>query len=169
MKLHVDGSRISLRPAIDTDEQFLRSLYYNVRAPELALVPWSEEQRVQFANSQFDAQTSHYRIHYSTASFDIVEVDNIPAGRFTIDYGSSEITIVDMALIPEYRNQGIGTSLLLPLLARSERENKKIVLHVEVFNPAMHLYGRLGFNITATDNVYYSMERVPQMPSAALC
>lgn len=50
-----------------------------------------------------------------------------------------------IALVPEYRGQGIGTALLKQLLAITQPKFSAICLSIRADNPALRLYERLGF------------------------
>jgi GNAT superfamily N-acetyltransferase len=52
------------------------------------------------------------RANYAGAAFDVILVDGQPAGRLYVAREDDEICIVDIALLPEYCNRGIGTTLL---------------------------------------------------------
>ncbi len=161
---------IRLRPLVASDEAFLRRLYATVRAPELALTGWSDEQKSQFCNMQFDAQDQHYRSHYRDAEFQIVEqlsthpIDDVKAiGRVYCARlaESREDRLMEMSLVPEARGRGIGTSLIEAILARAERSGHTVSLHVEPANPARRLYARLGFTVVKTGDVYDQMHWQP--------
>ena len=66
------------------DEAFLLEVYASTRAAEMALVPWSDEQRTAFVRMQFQAQDSHYRQRYPDADFKLILVDNNPVGRIFV-------------------------------------------------------------------------------------
>lgn len=70
-----------LRPATDADIPFLFRVYASSRADEMALVDWSDEQKQDFLQMQFDAQHSYYHENYAQARFDVIEVDGVPVGR----------------------------------------------------------------------------------------
>jgi ribosomal protein S18 acetylase RimI-like enzyme len=57
----------------------------------------------------------------------------------------AEVRIVDIALLPDYCNRGIGTTLLRGLQSEAAAAGKPLRIHVERFNPALVLYHRLGF------------------------
>ena len=95
------------------------------------------------------------------ASFDVVLVDGEPVGRLYVHRGETEIRVVDIALLPEYRGSGIGKSLLRKLLAEADAATKSVTVHVERFNPALRLYERLGFHEIADHGVYLLLERRP--------
>lgn len=148
---------ITLHAVSDTDTELLRRIYASTRAAELAMTPWSEEQKEAFCRMQFDAQRSHYEKHYPAASHDIIQRDGVAAGRLYVDRGESEILIVDIALLPEHRGAGIGTRLLRELQEEARTAGKMLTIHVEKFNPALRLYERLGFSIKGDEGVYLLM------------
>ena len=51
---------------------------------------------------------------------------------------------IDITLLPEYRQSGIGTAILRGLLAEATRDEKPFRIHVEKFNRAQRLYKRLA-------------------------
>jgi len=149
---------LRLRPAHDQDRAFLTQVYASTRAEELAVTDWSEEQKAQFCQMQFDAQDAHYRAHYPTAEFSIIERAGVSAGRLYVDRWEKEIRIMDIALLPEHRNAGIGTKLICQLRDEARATGKTLSIHVEQFNPALRLYERLGFRKVADTGVYFLME-----------
>jgi ribosomal protein S18 acetylase RimI-like enzyme len=84
-----------------------------------------------------------------------------PAGRILIDEWTSEIRLVDIALMPAARARGIGTKLVGEVLERGAAAGKPVTIHVEAFNPALHLYERLGFEQVDTNGVYLLMKWTP--------
>jgi len=87
----------------------------------------------------------------------------VPAGRLYVHPRPDEIRIMDIALLPEFRGQGIGTFLLKQILAEGKEQRKAVTIHVEVFNPAMRLYERLGFKKKMSSSpVYDLMEWTPE-------
>jgi ribosomal protein S18 acetylase RimI-like enzyme len=70
--------------------------------------------------------------------------------------------MVDIALLPEYRRAGIGSAILKDLLAEGARGGKRVSIHVEIFNPALALYERLGFRKLREHGVYHFMEWSPE-------
>jgi len=74
---------------------------------------------------------------------------------------------VDIAVLPPYRNAGIGTAILHDPLAEAAIAQKPVRIHVEKFNPALRLYERLGFVPIADKGVYVFMEWSPGVASQA--
>jgi ribosomal protein S18 acetylase RimI-like enzyme len=124
-------------------------------------VPWDDAQKDAFLRTQFDAQDAWWREQYADASFDVIVVDGEPAGRLYVHRGPSDIRIVDIALLPEHRGGGVGTSLLRDLLAEADAAGRSVTIHVERMNPALRLYERHGFSVAEDKGVYLFLERPP--------
>ncbi|MDZ8235987.1 MAG: GNAT family N-acetyltransferase [Nostoc sp. ChiQUE01a] len=60
-------------------------------------------------------------------------------------YICDRIPELAIAILPEYRNQGIGTQLLKHLLAAAKTSYPSVSLSTRKTNPALALYKRLGF------------------------
>jgi ribosomal protein S18 acetylase RimI-like enzyme len=149
---------ITLRPAGSDDDALLRHVYAAIRADELALTSWADDVKDAFLRHQFDAQDAHYRDHYDGASFDVIEVDGEPVGRLYVARWADEIRIMDIALLPEHRGKGIGSTLLSELIAEGAAAGRRVSIHVERENPALRLYERLGFRQVADKGVYVLLE-----------
>lgn len=153
---------LELRPISPEDMPFLLRLYRSIREDELAMiVDWTDEQKDWFILMQFNGQHTWYQEHYVGASFDLVLVDGVPAGRLYVHRREAEIRLVDISFLPEFRNQGLGTRLLRGLFAEAEAAGMPLTIHVEKFNPAMRLYQRLGFTCIGETGPYDLMEWKP--------
>jgi ribosomal protein S18 acetylase RimI-like enzyme len=158
---------VELLPVAAGDREFLCRVYASTRAEELAAVPWDEAQKAAFLRMQFDAQDRWYREQYPRATYEVVVIDGEPAGRLYLNRGDAEIRIVDIALLPDHRGNGVGTSLLRDLLAEADAVGKRVTIHVERLNPALRLYERLGFSVAEDKGVYLFLERRPAYVNTA--
>ena len=70
-----------------------------------------------------------------------------PLGRLLLAFLSDEIRLVDIALLPEYRNAGLGAALVEWVQAQARAAGKAVRLHVRPDNRACRLYERLGFTL----------------------
>lgn len=143
----------------DSDLTFFQMLYNSTRWEEVLQVPWSDDQRFAFLKQQFDAQHQHYQTHYPNAAFLKISKDNEDIGRIYLDRTPESICIIDIALVPQSRNTGIGTSILNEVIKEADEFNVKIVLHVEQHNPAYNWYIKHGFIQTEDKGVYQYLER----------
>lgn len=154
-------TEVTFRPIRADDDEFLCALYASTREEELAPVPWSAAEKAAFLRMQFDAQHRHYQEHYPKARFDLVLAAGEPIGRLYVDHWPAEIRLIDVALVPAWRNRGIGGALLRDLMAEAAAAGKPLTIHVERFNPALRLYERLGFRKIEDKEVYHLMEWRP--------
>jgi ribosomal protein S18 acetylase RimI-like enzyme len=149
---------VTFRPIRPEDQEFLAGLYASTREAELAPVPWSADEKAAFLKMQFDAQHRHYQEHYPRARFDLILAADEPIGRLYVDHWPNEVRLIDIALVPAWRNRGIGGRLLRDLMAEAAAAGKPLTIHVERFNPALRLYERLGFRKIEDKEVYHLME-----------
>jgi len=152
---------VTLRPITEGDMEFLCQVYASTRWEELAPVPWTDEQKLAFCRSQFEAQHAFYQANYIGAQWLVIERNGTPAGRLYVHRREKEIRLVDITLLQEHRGAGIGSALLNELISESNAVAKPLRIHVEKNNPALRLYERLGFVPIADKGVYHLMERAP--------
>jgi ribosomal protein S18 acetylase RimI-like enzyme len=152
---------ITLRAITPMDQPFLYHLFVSTRAAEFALLAWSEAQQAAILHMQFTAQNAHYRQHYPQAEFAAILLADEPVGRLYVDRRADALHLIDIALLPAYRNHGIGSTLLQRLLDEGTCCHLPVRLHVAVDNPAQRLYRRLGFTPVGEPGVYQAMEWQP--------
>jgi ribosomal protein S18 acetylase RimI-like enzyme len=150
-----------LRPTTPADEEFLFRVYASTRADEMARVDWNDAQKDAFLRMQFNAQHQYYVENYIGAEFSVIVQNHQAVGRLYIHRREHEIRIMDIALLPEYRKQGIGSSLIRDILQQGAEGQLAVTIHVERFNPALRLYERLGFRQKEDKGVYWLMEWMP--------
>lgn len=153
---------LTLRPATETDQEFLVGVFASTRADELQALAWNPTQAEMFINIQYNAQQQSYRLSYPRAENNIILRDGKPIGRMLIDRSEEAIHLVDIAILPDYRNQGVGAELLGGLLAEGAKERREVVLSVFHTNPAIHLYDRLGFSKVDEESLYWKMRWLPE-------
>jgi ribosomal protein S18 acetylase RimI-like enzyme len=158
---------VTLRSATEADYDFMRSLYASTREAEMTHFPFDEAQKRAFLDQQFAAQFAHYGIHYPTCERNIIVRNGPPVGRLRIDEWRDQIRLVDVALVPECRGAGIGSTLLRQVMDRGAAAGKSVTIHVEAFNPAIRLYRRLGFEHVDTNGVYFLMRWTPPQVNTA--
>ncbi|HXH12439.1 MAG TPA: GNAT family N-acetyltransferase [Alphaproteobacteria bacterium] len=149
---------LTLRPIQPEDEGFLYEVYASTRRHELATLGWSVAQQDAFLRMQFTAQQRSYLAQFPAADFQVILWHGRPIGRLYLERRVDEIRGIDIALLPEYRQAGIGTALLQDLLAEAAHAGTPFRLHVAKFNRARRLYERLGFITLEDDGVYLFME-----------
>lgn len=152
---------LALRPESDADLPFLMQVFATTRADELAIVPWSEEQKRAFLIQQFSAQRKHYYAYFPNTAFDIIELHGTPIGRLYIDERETRVHVIDIVLMPGSRDRGMGTALLTAIQDHARARGKGVDIFVERINPAKTLYDRLGFKVIREDDIYLEMDWLP--------
>lgn len=154
---------ISLRPILPEDAEFLYEVYASTRADELAHIPWSEAQLKAFLKMQLNARDQSYRMYYEGIDDRIILSGDQPIGRLILVRSDEEIRLADVALLPEYRRGGTGTSLIKELMTEAGNTQRPIRLQVEKPNvQAKRLYERLGFTTTGENDTHVQMEYQPE-------
>jgi ribosomal protein S18 acetylase RimI-like enzyme len=153
--------RLHLRPSTPADRELLFAVYAAARADELARVPWDDAAKHAFLSQQFELQDTQYRAQRPDASYDVVLLDGEPVGRLYVQRGAEELEVMDIALLPSFRNRGVGTRLMRDVMSEAEARGRPVTLYVERFNPAYALYQRLGFREIRDDGVYRFMRWAP--------
>jgi ribosomal protein S18 acetylase RimI-like enzyme len=154
--------QISIRPVLTEDDDFLLQLYASTRADELASCGWTPAQQAAFIRMQFDIRQRGYTAAYPSAEVSVLSLANVKAGSLIVSRGDREIRIVDIALMPEFRNRGIGSEMIRRLILESTHSGTPLRLSVVRGNAAMHLYERLGFVAIGDDAMYCEMEYTPK-------
>ena len=152
---------VKLRTARPEDKPFLLRLFAATRSDELTLMNLDEHQKKGFIAMQFEAQSRQYVMSYPQAQNSIILWNDDPIGRLLLDRGEREFTLVDVALLPDHRGSGIGTSLIQDIVKEAATAGKPIRLHVFTSSAAKRLYERLGFSQVGGDAVYLEMKWVP--------
>lgn len=139
----------ALRCATPEDRDLLLRVYASTRAEEMARTGWDESTCSGFVAMQFEAQDRHYRAHFPNAQCSVIEFaasgKRVPVGRLWIDRRAGSIHVLDIALLPDFRGQGLGTACLRRLTAEAAARQVPLTVKVEFFNPARRWYERLGF------------------------
>lgn len=154
-------SQITLRDATPEDTQFLAFLYGDTRRCEVNAWGLPPEQQELFLRMQFDAQCRSYCVAFPDATDSIVCLEGHAIGRILVDQDSAGKRLIDIALLEEYRNRGIGSNLLRQILQECEMQGRALRLQALQGNPAIRLYQRLGFMQSSADPMYAQLQWLP--------
>jgi ribosomal protein S18 acetylase RimI-like enzyme len=157
----VGSWRVTLRASTPADDDFLTRVFASTRAAELAQLASAPELLATFVASQSSLQRRAYAARYPSATFMIVELDGIPAGRLFVARGETELRLVDIALLDGFRGAGIGERLVRGVLTQAAAERLEVRLEVDLANPALRLYERLGFVAEAATEIQASLRWSP--------
>ena len=158
----VATSTVTSRPVCPEDGPFLHAVYVSTRAEEVAVLDWSPAQAHAFLTMQFRAQQQTYAQRYPAAEHRILLRDGRPVGQYRVDRTPAEIHLVDVGLLPQARNGGIGGDLLRRLREEAAQTHRPLRLSVARDNHrARRLYERLGLTITGGTDTHFAMEWRP--------
>lgn len=148
----------TLRDAVSEDDPFLLRVFACTREAEFAHVPWTDEQRDAFLRMQFNAQHSYYHEHYPEADYKVILHDGEPVGRIYINREPGQSKILDITVLPEFRQRGIGSGLIREVLSEASESGRNVHVYVETFNPSLELFKKLGFTILKEEGINYLLE-----------
>lgn len=154
-----DGGTVELRPVSESDNEFLLGVYASTREDELAQAEWAQGQKEMFLRWQFNLQRREYDTRFPDAVYRVILVDQKPAGRIWVGADDEQIRLLDIALLPEFQNRGVGTALLERLKTEAQSAGKALRHMVFVLNNnADRFYERLGFKKIEDFGAYKHME-----------
>jgi len=148
---------VTRRAATEQDDAFLFELFKTARLPDFAHVPLAPAQLDMLMNIQYAGQKQTYGMLYPGGD-EIVLLDGKPAGRFWLYRGPAGHQLVDISLMPEYRNRGIGATLVTEAIAAARAAGMRLCCSVAATNPgSLRFHQRLGFRVVGQDEVYYDL------------
>ncbi len=102
-----------------------------------------------------------FRENYKPESIDVIEVENKMIGFTKLVHNEEMLYIAEIQIDRAYQNQGIGTSIIIAAIAKSEKLSKKITLNVIKGNPAEYLYNKFGFEVYDETETHLKLQRMP--------
>ena len=152
---------LSQRPVTGEDQRFLLELYISTRSDEFASLGWDQRQLEALLKMQFEAQRNSYRMYYPDAEQSIIQHEGLDVGQMTVDNTAGRVLLVDISILPQYRNRGFGSSVITSLLNDSQLQGKSVILNVLPNNSALRLYLRLGFDKVGETDTHWEMVWLP--------
>ena len=136
---------VTLRPVCLEDEPFLRSVYASTREEDLGCTGLDAAQEEAFIDLQFRAQQQDYRGRFPGAEHSVILHGDESVGRLYVARSDDEVRVLDLTVLPEYRNCGIGTGLIRELVQEASQSHKPVRIFLDHDSPAIRLFERLGF------------------------
>lgn len=142
----------------DSDDFFLFDLFLKNKKLELG---WQDADPVliePILHIQWNARNQHYTQHYPLAKCYIFSLHDNSVGQLTVQHEQHCIHIIDISILPDYHNQGIGTLIIQDLQNIATQSNLSITLNVSTSNSAYFLYKKLGFFDIQQDEIEIKMK-----------
>ncbi|MBA3502738.1 MAG: GNAT family N-acetyltransferase [Myxococcota bacterium] len=114
---------------------------------EQAFGPWDDDRQRASASKDFDEQP-----------IKIVERDGEPIGYQIILEHADHWFLDEIVVVAVARNRGLGTRLVSEVMESARSAGLPVRLSCLDVNPALRLYGRLGFRITRREPPRTKME-----------
>lgn len=146
-----------LREVTANDQAFLDALYFSSRE-DLQQLGGDPGFVAQLIKMQQQVQQMGLRSNFPDARQWVLESGGRAIGRLVVDFGSADIRLVDIAILPDARRTGAAKAVLRALQAAAAGQRLGMSLAVSKTNPAARsLYQGLGFQVTSEDEVFEQM------------
>jgi ribosomal protein S18 acetylase RimI-like enzyme len=153
---------IAFRRASVPDEAALFDLFCRVRTRDLEAASWDDRVRAATLRLQFDAQRRGYLQQWPAAETRLVLVSGAIAGCVIVDLAGGALHLLDIAVAPESRGQGIGGRIVRALQEEAAQAGQVLTLTVLRTNlPAVRLYSRLDFQVVRAGETQLVLEWRP--------
>ncbi len=153
---------ILLKKRTENDSEFFMRLFAEIKSSELRLDTWPEPIRTQMIRMQFNAYERCMNTEFPNNIDYLILYQSEKAGRLQLNNDEMGIRIINISLVPAYRNKGIGAKIISDLMLEANQKNKQVLLDVDKINRALNLYSRLGFKIVQENEIRYSMAYTPE-------
>jgi ribosomal protein S18 acetylase RimI-like enzyme len=117
---------------------------------------WLDDLRRQAYADLFDAtwggwdearHARHFAESMRRGHISIIMVGGVRVGMLQLMVRGETVEICEVQIEPTHQNRGIGSAVLLDILARADEQGRTVRLSVGLSNQkAMRLYERLGFS-----------------------
>ncbi|HEX8602227.1 MAG TPA: GNAT family N-acetyltransferase [Pseudoduganella sp.] len=154
---------IEMRPAEAADQAFLSLLFASTRTADQRMGACDAHTEALLMALQFRARQTQLHALYPYGDIAVIAERERPIGALHVNYGSDEIRILDMSLLPESRSRGIGIGLLRSLQAQGARMHVPVRLDVMPGTRAQRLFQRCGFTLNGANGLFLCMEWMPAL------
>jgi len=132
----LDLRRVSLRPAVASDELFARATHHGA---------YRDVVERQFGSFEPSAQDGFFGRGWSKPGAVIVVYGDSEAGYARFERTPEALVVHELVLLPAFQGKGVGTELLRAAQMWAAAHGLPVTLQVLRENNAVRLYRRLGF------------------------
>jgi len=147
---------LQIRKFSDSEINYKKQLFVENKISKLNAEHWSDDLKIQITNMQYMAQENHINSYFPDATDSIILWDQKKVGRLVFEKSDKLLHVIDIIIGKKFQNKGLGTEILTKLIS----ENESVSLNVDMDNPALRLYNKLGFKIIKQRNHQYFMKYV---------
>lgn len=149
-----------MRPVeLPDDEDFLKRLYFSTREDDAAAWGLPPEHLEPLLDMQYRAQKTQYGLDYPGNVHVILLFDGEQVGRLMTETTETALNGIDLALLTEHRNKGIGDVVMKGLMNKADELGIPFLFSVVKTNyKAIKFYQRLGIAFTGETVSHYLLE-----------
>jgi ribosomal protein S18 acetylase RimI-like enzyme len=154
---------ILLQERTENDSEFFMELFGEIKSSELHLHSWPEQIKNQLITMQFHAYEQCIMAEFPNSVDYLIVYQSEKAGRLQLNKNKDGIRLINISLLADYRNKGIGAEIINNIVTEANQKGIPVILEVDKINPAQNLYYRLGFKVIQQDEIKYSMKYTPEL------
>ena len=139
-----------LRGETEADERLLWDLFAADRVPLLLGI-------------QDAGRHAQWSVQWPHAEGYVIEVDSVPVGRLLLNRTEALWWIVDLAVLPHRRGEGIAGLVVADLVRQADMIGARLGLKLERESPARSLFERHGLKVVGEDEEQLVMQTVPDV------
>ncbi len=128
--------KLKRRPATPNDEKFVHSAQH---------AAYSEVITKQFGGWDEERAKKHWEEKWIPEKFQIMLLNDQPVGYVVVEDSPDQIELVEVVVLPEFQNRGIGKAMVEEEINRAKASGLCVKLQVLKKNRAIGLYNKLGF------------------------
>ncbi|MBW1939604.1 MAG: GNAT family N-acetyltransferase [Deltaproteobacteria bacterium] len=137
--------KATLRPAVPQDIEWLDKFYESQMRPYVELT--------------HDWDPQKFGECFEVDHTSIIQIGGKDIGMLKVENRKEYIFLCDIQIKDEFKNQGIGSTLIKEVLVKADDLGLPVRLKVLKGNPVMKLYKRFHFRVTIEHQNFYEMER----------
>lgn len=142
-------NKLSFRRATSDDTEFARSVHH---------AAFRETIIKQFGSWDEAIEDGYFEEDWSQPGFQIVSWNGVECGYLLYTITSSQITLEELVILPNFQGKGIGTTIINDLKQKATAQSVPLQLQVLKENSARELYLRQGFEPTGETTTHIKME-----------
>jgi len=145
-------SKYLLRKPTSADFEFLRDVHH-MTLKEHVLKIWGWDQT---------KQDDFFREDFESAQIQIIQAFSNDIGYLQLNLEKNILHIVNILILPEFQNRGLGSEIIRDLIAKSRIKSCMLKLGVFKINTrAIGLYKTLGFKVCGESKTHFMMQLQP--------